>query len=227
MCGRYTFFDTEELLSQYDFNSKQNKQIALKIPDNYNVAPGAHMPVIVRNKQQNSLEFMVWGLVPSWSKTLETGMKLINARQENLLEKRMWKALVKSKRCIVPARGFYEWKTENGSKLPYYIEPKKGNVFNFAGLWDKWQDSEGVELLSFTIITTKPNNEMKKIHTRMPAILDQKKTELWLSPISLYRDQLDYILGPAADDSLNIFRVTTEVNDAHHNKKQLIYPLDN
>jgi len=226
MCGRYTFYDTPEILKQFELDSEANKQLALQMPDNYNVAPGAHMPVIIRDSQQNILEFMVWGLVPSWSKTLDTGMKLINARQENLLDKRLWKGLIKSKRCIVPARGFYEWKTENKTKVPYYVTPKKGTVFSFAGLWDIWHDSEGVEMMSFSIITTKPNAEMAKIHARMPAILDDKKSEIWLSPISLYRDQLDYILSPAPNNSLTIQKVSSAVNDARHNTKELIYPLE-
>jgi putative SOS response-associated peptidase YedK len=226
MCGRYTFYDTAEILTKYDLNSKEKQQIALQIPDNYNVSPGAHMPVIIRGLQQNSLEFMVWGLVPSWSKTLGNNMKLINARAENLTEKPIWKALVKSKRCLVPARGFYEWKTVNGQKIPYYITPKKGSVFSFAGLWDMWHDSEGVEIMSYTIITTKPNTEMSDIHNRMPVILDKRKSEVWLSPIELYSDQLDYLLAPAPNHSLNIQRVGTDVNNSRHNSKDLIYPLD-
>lgn len=225
MCGRYTFYGVEDLLKQFDLVQNENSQIALQIPDNYNVSPGSHMPVIVRGNQQNILEFMVWGLIPSWSKTQETGMKLINARQENLLDKPMWKSLVKSKHCIIPARGFYEWKNSNGRKIPYYITPKKGSVFVFAGLWDHWKDSEGIELMTFTIITTNPNKEMSNIHSRMPVILDVKKYEMWLSPVRLYRDQLDYILSPASDNTLDIFEVTTDVNDARHNSKELIYPL--
>ncbi|MCA9346457.1 SOS response-associated peptidase [Candidatus Saccharibacteria bacterium] len=225
MCGRYTFYSSEELLKQFELQVTPELQLALEMKDNYNVSPGAHMPVIVRGEQSNHIEFMVWGLVPAWSKSPQGEMKLINARAENLTEKPMWHRLLKSKRCIIPARGFYEWKSENGKKQPYYIQPKNSSVFSFAGLYDHWQDSEGVELLSFTIITTTPNQEMSAIHNRMPVILDRKTAEMWLSPVDFSHEQIHDLMSPAPDDTLEIFPVSTKVNYAGHNEKELIYPL--
>jgi putative SOS response-associated peptidase YedK len=226
MCGRYTYYSSSEILKQFDLKPDNDLKLALELPDNYNVSPGNHMPVIIRGEQEHVLEFMVWGLVPAWAKSPDESMKLINARAEGLLEKPMWKRLVKSKRCVVPARGFYEWKTENGKKQPYHITPKNGEVFSFAGLWDEWHDSEGVEIQSYSIITTAPNREMKNIHTRMPAILNQQQMDMWLEPRDLDKAQLDDLLRPAPDRSLNIVRVSTEVNNARHNSKKLIYPLE-
>lgn len=225
MCGRYTFYSASEILKKYDLEVNENLQLALDMPDNYNVAPGAHMPVIVRGTQEHGLEFMVWGLVPSWSKTPETDLKLINARSESLSEKPMWKRLLKSHRCVVPARGFYEWKTVDGKKQPYYITAKDNSVLSFAGLFDHWQDSEGVEMQSFTIITTEPNAEMSNIHNRMPVILSKQAMEIWLSPIELEPDQIHDLLLPAPDYTLNLDMVSTKVNYSGHNEKELIYPL--
>lgn len=226
MCGRYTYYSSQDILQKFHLKKDPDLQLALEIPDNYNVSPGNHMPVIIRGEQEHLLEFMVWGLVPAWVKSPDDAMKLINARAEGLLEKPMWKRLIKSKRCVVPARGFYEWKTENGKKLPYYITPKNGEFFSFAGLWDEWHDSEGTVIQSYSIITTKPNKEMSEIHNRMPVILNQQQMDLWLEPVDLSREQLDDVLASAPDSSLNIVRVSTEVNNARHNKKELIYPLD-
>jgi putative SOS response-associated peptidase YedK len=225
MCGRYALYSAEEILARYTLEPTESLQLALEMPDNYNVSPGAHMPIIVRGTQEHVLEFMVWGLVPSWSKSSQTDLKLINARSENLLEKPMWKRLVKSHRCVVPARGFYEWKTENGKKQPYYITMKQNDVLSFAGLWDHWQDSEGVELLSFTIITTSPNKEMSAIHTRMPAILTKQAMDVWLSPEPLSDSMMHDVLRPLPDNSLNLQKVSLKVNYAGHNDKELIYPL--
>ncbi len=225
MCGRYTFYSASEILKKYDLEKNDTLQLALEIPDNYNVSPGAHMPVIVRGSQEHCLEFMVWGLVPSWSKSSQSDLKLINARSENLTEKPMWKRLLKSHRCVVPARGFYEWKTVDGKKQPYYITVKDDSVLSFAGLFDHWQDSEGVELLSYTIITTQPNKEMSDIHNRMPVILNKQAMELWLSPLELEPDQIHDILKSAPDGSLNLEKVSTKVNYSGHNEKELIYPL--
>lgn len=225
MCGRYTFYSASEILKKYDLETTENLQLALDMPDNFNVSPGAHMPIIIRGTQEHVLEFMVWGLVPSWSKNAQTDLKLINARAENLTEKPMWKRLLKSHRCIVPARGFYEWKAVDGKKQPYYITSKENSVLSFAGLFDRWSDSEGVEMASFTIITTSPNKEMSNIHNRMPVILSKQAMELWLSPLELEPEQIHDLLLPSPDGSLSLEKVSTKVNYSGHNEKDLIYPL--
>lgn len=228
MCGRYTYYSSADLIKEYNLVPKDDPQtkLALKVKDNFNVSPGNEMPVIVRGKQAHQIEFMIWGLVPSWSKEPHSDLKLINARVEGLFEKPMWKRLVNSKRCIVPARGFYEWKSEGGKKLPYYITPTKGDVFNFAGLYDEWSNGKDPVLRTYTIITTSPNKEMSQIHTRMPAILTKEQMDIWLSPTALTKDQVDDLLGASVDGSVEIVRVSTEVNDAHHNTSSLIYPME-
>lgn len=225
MCGRYTYYSSAEILKEFDLEPVEKYQLALDLPDNFNVSPSSHMPVIIRGSQEHVIEFMQWGLLPSWSKDPHSALKLINARQEALLEKPMWRSLIKSKRCIVPARGFYEWKQIAGKKYPYYITPKHGRVFSFAGLYDEWHDDKGNQILSYTIITTTPNKEMSEIHTRMPAILTKHQMDIWLEPTDLHREQLDQLLAPAPDNSLNIVRVSTAVNNARNNSEELVYPL--
>lgn len=226
MCGRYTYFSSEDLLKKFNFENKQTFQQALEFKDNYNVTPGSEMPVIIRGAQAHRVEFMIWGLVPSWSKDPNMALKLINARSESLLEKPMWKRLVKSKRCVVPARGFYEWKKDDDGKTPYYITPKNREFFNFAGLWDEWHDGNGNEIVTYTIITTSPNEEMKSVHNRMPAILDDLQMEVWLGPESLSQAQIDDLLAPFPNGSLKIFEVSKDVNSPKHNSVDLIYPLE-
>lgn len=137
----------------------------------------------------------------------------------------MWKHLINSKRCIVPARGFYEWKKLGDKKQPYYITLKDDSVMSFAGLYDHWKDSEGVEILSFTIITTTPNAEMSEIHDRMPVLLDKKKADIWLSPLPFEQDQLHDLLKPAPDASLLLEPVSTRVNYVGNNDRDLIYRM--
>ena len=226
MCGRYTFFSTKDIVDQYNLIPKEKAQLEI-FQDNYNVTPGSEMPVIIRGEQQHHLKFMIWGLLPAWSKTEESGLKLINARVEGLFEKPMWKRLVNSKRCIVPANGFYEWqKLADGTKQPFYITPKTESVFSFAGLWDEWHSPSGEVISTFTIITTTPNKEMAKIHNRMPAILSTEQMEAWLSPLELSQSQADDILRPLPDDSLEIVRVSKDVNSPRNNRENLIYPLE-
>lgn len=227
MCGRYVYYSSTDLLDQFKFLPKDDPQtkLALEVPDNYNVSPGNEMPVIVRGSQEHKIEMMKWGLIPSWSKEPHTRLKLINARKEGLLEKPMWKRLVASKRCIVPARGFYEWKTVDGKKQPYYITPKDRSVFSFAGLWDEWSDGK-TSVKTYTIITTAPNKEMSDVHNRMPAILNYEQMQVWLSPLEVTPALLDELLSPSPDNTVNLVKVSNEVNNARVNKLDLIYPLE-
>lgn len=91
MCGRYTFYDSTQLASMYQLKPEVIDQLAMPLEVNYNVAPGHYMPVIVRGGQANTIVMMKWGLIPSWAKDASIGYKMINARQESLLEKATWK----------------------------------------------------------------------------------------------------------------------------------------
>lgn len=227
MCGRYAYYSSEEVVKEFDLKPKKDPQVKflLDIHDNFNVAPGHLMPVIVRGEQEHHPELMKWGLIPSWSKDSKIGYKLINAREETLYEKPVWKRLVKSRRCIVPASGFYEWQKTKDGKVPYYITPKNDGFFSFAGLWDEWKDDKGEIVKSYTIITTSPNKEMSSLHDRMPVILNKEQADIWLSPSELSQDQADDLLKPASDDTLKLIEVSTEVNSVKNNYKELIYEL--
>lgn len=127
--------------------------------------------------------FLRWGLVPSWAKDPTVATRLINARSETLAEKPAFRSAYKRRRCIIPASGFYEWKTEGKDKQPYYIHPAGpgSEPFGLAGLWERWASPEGEPLDTFTIITTEANSAMAEIHERMPAILAPEDFGLWLS----------------------------------------------
>jgi putative SOS response-associated peptidase YedK len=226
MCGRYTYYNSKEILSEYKLEANEDLQQALDLSDNYNVAPGTLMPVIVRGEQAHVVELMEWGLIPVWSKPGGTPLKLINARQEGLLEKPMWKRLIKSHRCVVPAKGFYEWQKSGDNKQPYYMTPTKGDTLSFAGLWDEWTDPSGKKIKTYSIITTSPNKEMETIHNRMPAILNDEQMEAWLAPTDLNEDQVHQLLQPSPDGTLNKVKVSTDVNSVKNKSETLIYPLE-
>lgn len=226
MCGRYAYYDSKEIIESLGLQPSSAVQQAMQFADNYNVAPGAEMPVVIHGEQNKELVFMSWGLLPAWSKPGELKLKLINARREGLLDKPMWKRLVKSHRCIVPARGFYEWKKTDDQKLPYYITPNLGVAMSFAGLWDEWTDERGEKVRTYTIITTNPNKEMAGIHNRMPAILNKQQEDIWLTADTMDRVLMDDLLGPSPDGSLQMSRVSTAVNSIRNNGKSLIYPLE-
>ena len=147
MCGRYTLIETDGLNTCFDADNDLKD-----LCPNYNVAPGQIMPVVNHNSP-NKLELMKWGLVPFWAKDSQIGYKMINARAEGIQDKPSFRSALKTKRCLVPTTGFYEWKKENDIKQPYFIHLKNQEMFSFAGLYETWKDAEGNELKTYTIIT--------------------------------------------------------------------------
>jgi putative SOS response-associated peptidase YedK len=226
MCGRYTLHQKAENIAQR-FNISAVPDF---IPENYNVAPGQIMPVITQDESGRHLEFMKWGLIPIWAKDPHIGYKLINARDDSIFEKPMWRGVIRKKRAIIPADGFYEWKkpaNPKDKKQPYYIHPKQGELFGFAGVWESWKDTEGKEHMTYSIITTEPNKEMTSIHNRMPVILHPQDERQWLDPTNNdNRSVIASLLRPYDDEGLDVYEVSTNVNVVKNNDSQLIYPLN-
>ena len=197
MCGRYTLHkQAKELARRYNLAT-----VPKDISDNFNVAPGQIMPVITADETGNRhLELMKWGLIPIWAKDPSIGYKLINARDDTIFEKPMWRGLVLKKRALIPADGFYEWKRlpEDGKerKQPFYIRPKHVDLFSFAGVWETWKDIEGKELKTYSIITTAPNAEMSSVHNRMPVILHQEDEASWLESSKVSSEDIELFCIP-------------------------------
>ncbi len=226
MCGRYTLHaQAEEIAERFGVDD-----ILQGYRENYNVAPGQIMPVITEDESgHRHLELMKWGLIPFWAKDPKIGYKLINARDDTIFDKPMWRNVVLKKRALIPADGFYEWKKPEdpkGRKQPFYIHPKRENLFAFAGVWETWKDVEGKEIKTYSIITTDPNKEMRGVHNRMPVILDQKDEASWLEPSHTSREDVEPFLHPYDDNGLDMFEVSSDVNVTRNNEEKLIYPLN-
>ncbi len=221
MCGRFTLTDTDNISSRFNITTSMN--ISEKITPHYNIAPTQIIPVICKGEnQENIIEFRKWGLVPFWAKDTEIGHKMINARAETLTQKPSFKPLIKSKRCLVPSSGFYEWKKIDKRKVPYYIGIKDSKIFSFAGLYDNWKDNAGNELKTFTIITTDANNTLKPIPNRMPVILEKEFEEKWLDIKTQDFDSLSEMLRPYPDNKMIAYAVSSEVNNPNNDNPQLI-----
>jgi putative SOS response-associated peptidase YedK len=146
---------------------------------NPNVSPGDRVAVVTDGVKR-SVDFFRWGLVPGWAKDISIGNKLINARAETLIEKPSFRNAFARRRCLIPASGFYEWRAEGGRKQPYLFQLADHKALTFAGLWEHWEDNQGNELFSCTIITTAPNAMMIEFHDRMPVIFDAETCWAWL-----------------------------------------------
>jgi putative SOS response-associated peptidase YedK len=222
MCGRFTLTaDTEQLQKTFP----QFRFPAQAAP-RFNVAPT--QPILaVANDSQTAADFFVWGLIPTWAKDPEIGSRLINARAETLAEKPSFRGSYRYKRCLIFADGFYEWKTEPGTKTktPYFIRLASGQPFAFAGLWDAWNSPDGSLVKSATIITTEPNSLMAALHNRMPVILPANSYTQWLDPAPQKPEALQPLLKPLAADQMAAHPVSTMVNSPANDRPELIQPV--
>lgn len=222
MCGRFVFFDVDKLSER--FNLKSN--IKLNLKPSYNITPTSDFSVIIM-KDSATLEMMKWGLIPNWAKELNVQNKMINARAETLTVKPSFKNLIKSKRCLIPSNGFYEWKKEDNKKIPFFISFKNMELFSFAGLYDIWKDPlNNREYKSFTIITTKANSLISDIHDRMPVILKQEDEKIWLDNNINDIKTLTNLLKPFDSDKMLMYRVSNKVNNPKNDFKELLGPIN-
>ena len=216
MCGRYALLEPSKAF--LDFLGVQDGLF-----QSYNIAPTQLAPIVLQQDNNRGVLKARWGLIPSWVKEPKNfKANLFNARAETLKEKPSFKNSFKQKRCLVPANGFYEWKKSAKQKQPYYIYQDQGLAF--AGLYDRWQNN-GIEIISFTIITTAPNSFMQTIHNRMPAILQPKDYQLWLSPQTKL-DRLESLLQPSTAN-LKAHPVSKQVGQVSNNGPDLIKTLNN
>jgi putative SOS response-associated peptidase YedK len=221
MCGRFEIHSPVDIIAQiFGVDGR-----GADYPPNYNVAPGQDI-LLVTNQGKRRLVRSRWGLVPSWSKELSTGYRMINARAETLAEKKSFKPAFEKQRCLVVADGFFEWKKEGTLKKPYYIRLKSGKPFGFAGLYNVWTSPEGEQITTSTIITTEANELIQPIHDRMPVITPVDKYDLWLDPAVHDKDILAPVLMPFSSREMETFRVTSKMSSFRYNSPENIRPTD-
>jgi len=155
---------------------------------------------------------MRWGLIPFWAKDANVGYKMINARAETVAEKPAYRESFKSRRCLIPADGFYEWKREGKTKQPYHFGMRDDSLFAFAGILDRWKNPQGEVIETCLVITTKPNALLADVHDRMPVILPIGHYDLWLDPGFKQTDDLKELLRPFEAELMKRYPVSTRVN---------------
>lgn len=224
MCGRYNLtLPVEALARLFDFPERPN------LAPRYNIAPTQEAPVIRRRDGgQRELVFMRWGLVPSWSKAMAPSAPLINARSETAADKPSFRSAFRARRCVVPANGYYEWRSDPSGKQPFHIAPAAGGAMALAGLWESWRDPARTDtppLLSFTLMTTMPTPELAAIHDRMPVILSAADCAAWLDPATP-ADRLSSLLGPFVGMALKAYPISRRVNVVRHDDPDILVPLD-
>lgn len=245
MCGRFVSATPPDELARY-FGAEAPTETLLE--PSYNVAPSATIFTVVERSPADDaegassrcLETKHWGLLPMWAKEKKLGVRMFNARSETLAEKNAFKPSFKKRRCIIPADGFYEWmvlppddeanegsKRAKPAKQPVFVRRRDGDPFAFAGLWERWRgpDRQDELLESCTIITGSPNDEMAKYHDRMPIMVPPDAWDTWLDPAVDDLELLTELFVPAPSELLEIYPVSTEVNNARNQGSQLMAPI--
>jgi putative SOS response-associated peptidase YedK len=244
MCGRYAASRNPDQLVE-EFEVEENDLPAEASGDNFNVAPTTTQPVVLTRKDKDAddddparrrLMALRWGLVPSWAKDVSIGNRMINARSETLLETNAYKKAAVSRRCLVPADGWYEWqkspvaKDAKGKprKQPFYMSLAGGSGLAFAGVYELWRDrtvhadDPAVWLFSYSIVTTQAEPGLDVIHDRMPLVLDPGQWGDWLDPARTDPDGVRALLQPHEPGRFTALPISTRVNNVRNNGPELL-----
>jgi putative SOS response-associated peptidase YedK len=192
------------------------------------------MPIICSGAPTR-IQLLKWGLIPSWTRSIEDAneirFKTFNARSESIDTKPSFSSSFKSRRCIIPVKGFFEWQHAGKEKIPWYIYHAGNEIISFAGLYDEWVGNKTGEVINtFSIITTSANDLMAEIHNsakRMPAILDRTGESIWINHSASSADLLS-LLKPSPSEMLAAHKIGPLINDrnANRNSPDVIQPFN-
>ena len=214
MCGRYRLSRRKQIIAEH-FDAISGEQ---DWSPRYNIAPTQSVPVIRQHPKEprRVLSLMRWGLIPSWAKDVSGSAGMINARSETAAAKPAFRDSMKFRRCLVPADGFYEWRRSGTTKQPFCFEVNEGELFAFAGLWDRWRDPSMQWIRSCSILTTTPNAVTSAVHDRMPVILSRDNYDLWLDPGMTNIEVLSDLLTPFDARLMRFYPVSNRINQVQN-----------
>lgn len=226
MCGRYQLNRPPAEIARW---MGIRTGVLPNVGPRYNIAPTQTAPVVRRHPEtgERHLDLLRWGLVPHWAKDPSIGARMINARSETIATTPAFRDSFRSRRCLVPADGFYEWKGEKPPKQPYAIARADGGPIAFAGLWTGWRDPASGEVLrSFTIATTDANATLRPLHERMPVILGEEDWPAWLGDAEAEPAALQALLRPCPDGWLRYWPVSRRVGNVREDDAGLLEPVE-
>ncbi|OGU57481.1 MAG: hypothetical protein A2X64_06800 [Ignavibacteria bacterium GWF2_33_9] len=212
MCYYYSQAD-EAVKIQQRFQAKLREGRTFKPTNKAAGFSFPEMPIII-NENALILDVFSWGLIPRWAKDIEFAYKIrkntLNARSESIFTKPSFKNAINQKRCLIPTNGFYEWKHEGKSKIPYFIALNDSSIFAFGGIYDEWLNKDTGEIINtFSIITTPANPLMEEIHNtkkRMPLILPKESESIWLNQ-ELNNYEITDLLLPYDENNMKTKRI--------------------
>jgi putative SOS response-associated peptidase YedK len=225
MCGRYNMTSApEQVRALFRYPEQPN------FPPRHNIAPTQPIAIVRIAEGRRQFALVRWGLIPPWVKDPRSFALLINARAESVNEKPAFSNAMKRRRCLIPADGFYEWKSEGGRKRPFVARPKaggaQGTLIAFAGLWETWTGPNGEEMETAAIITTEANKEMGAVHHRAPVIVPPEQFDFWLDCVNVNEKEAVSLFRPAPDGAMEVYEISPAVNRVENDSPQLLEPYD-
>lgn len=225
MCGRYTYKLTwEQIVNLYRLtlpDEPPKDREGRAIGPNYNVAPTQVMPIIRPAGNGRELIMAGWGLIPFWMKPqnlARSAYSTINARSDRVQTAPTYREAFKSKRCIVPATGWYEWQAITAkTKKPFHFRPK-ATPFAFGGVYDVWKGDGGKSITSFAIVTTDAAPSTAMYHDRMPLILDETQFDDWMRGTP---EQAAAMMKPYPTE-IEAWEVGADVGNVRNNRPELM-----
>jgi putative SOS response-associated peptidase YedK len=244
MCGRYASIkapadladefravDATDGAARADYNVAPTKQVVTVVQRHPRDADGTPDPDTV----ERTLRLVRWGLVPSWAKDPKAGARMINARSESAAEKPAFRRALSSRRCLLPADGWYEWQRGPEHKQPYFTRNADGSSLAMAGIWEYWKPKDDPEnaypdgLVTAAVLTTSAVGVLAQVHDRMPLLLPPSAWDAWLDPDTpASADAVAALLAPPSAElvaGLEVLPVSPMVNNVRNNGPELLAPL--
>lgn len=231
MCGRYALSASQdELMDAFEITTGY---VGPVLPADWNITPTRDIYIVRDNREaQRELATVSWGLIAPWSEDAQSALRsqsqAINARTETVHEKPTFRNAFTSRRCLIPASGYYEWATEMGPyapKQPFFIHGD--GLIAFAGIWDRWRSPDGSYQESAAIITRPAVEFLATVHHRMPTFLPRERWDAWLDPALNKVDEIRGLMDLAEPAlGLSAYPVSSRVNSTANNGSQLIAPIE-
>lgn len=230
MCGRYTLTSQADLVDELELGRGEPSDAGSEWwRPRWNIAPTQPAPVVIQDKAgARVIELMRWGLVPHWADDLKIGARMINARVEGILTKAAFRDVIRRHRCLVPADGFFEWRSIAGKRQPLFIHPAPHRPITFAGVWSRWRSKDPaapITVDSYSIITVPAAPLVRPVHDRMPLVLPREHRAAWLDRSLVEADAIEGLLAAASTlDGWQLAPVSMRVNKPEHDDPACLDP---
>jgi putative SOS response-associated peptidase YedK len=230
MCGRYTLTSQADLVEELELARSEPSDAASEWwRPRWNIAPTQPAPVVFQDREgARVLELLRWGLVPHWADDLSIGARMINARVEGILTKPAFRDVIRKRRCLVPADGFFEWRSVAGKRQPLYIRPEPRHLITFAGVYARWRSKDPanpITIESYSILTVPAAPLVRPVHDRMPLVLAAEHRAAWLDRSLVEPDAIEGLIAAAsALDGWALSPVSMRVNKPDHDDPACLDP---